>query len=359
MAFLGLDELAIWLIPISVAIFLVQQYAFYLVLLFVFYFVAVRLLENIPLGNLQNRPVVITGCDSGFGFGLSLKCLKNGMPVFSACFDEKGEKGLRAEAKKIPGGDKLLETFVLDVRSDESVNKAREFVEGKIAEKGYKGLWGLVNNAGIGDMRGWDDWQTPAVYQRFWEVNALGVIRTTHAFKHLIKRTKGRIVNVTSITGKVPMPTIGPYSVSKMAVGAYSDIIRAELCQWGIKVSVLEPGFFKTPQANPQASLEDSARVWERTPQNVKDEYGEEYAKWSNHIITDYLEYKCKPGAHLVVEAYYNALTSIFPRGRYQIGYDSIFQFTPFSYLPTRWQDWTFRYYTKYVARPPPTKVVY
>ena len=52
------------------------------------------------------------------------------------------------------------------------------------------GLWGLVNNAGIGDMRGWDDWQTPAIYERFWQVNTLGVIRATHAFKPLIKRVK-------------------------------------------------------------------------------------------------------------------------------------------------------------------------
>jgi hypothetical protein len=77
---------------------------------------------------------------------------------------------------------------------------------------------------------------------------------------------------------------------------------------------MLEPGFFKTPQANPQASMDDAARVWERTPQSVKDEYGEEYFKWSQNAITQYLEYKCKPGAPLVVEAYFNAITSIFPR---------------------------------------------
>lgn len=53
---------------------------------------------------------------------------------------------------------------------------------------------------------------------------------------------------------------------------------------------MLEPGFFKTPQANPQASMDDAARVWERTPQSVKDEYGEEYFKWSQRTITEYLE---------------------------------------------------------------------
>jgi len=352
-----LDELAIWLIPISIGIVLVQNFAIYLVALYCIYFVTVRTLEKIPLGRLSERPVLITGCDSGFGWGLTLKCLQAGMPVFAACFDDNGRKRLTEEASKIKDGEKLLETFTLDVRNEESVKKAKEFVESKL--QGYKGLWALVNNAGIGDARGWDDWQTPAMYQRFWEVNTLGPIRVTHAFKHLLKKTKGRVVNVGSITSKLPMPSIAPYSVSKMAVAAYSDAVRPELSQWGIKVCMLEPGFFKTPQANPQASMDDAARVWERVPQDVKEEYGEEYFKWSQRAITEYLEYKCKPGAHLVVEAYFNAITSIFPRCRYQIGYDSTFQFNTLAYLPVRWQDWIFRFYYKFIAKPPPFKAQY
>jgi len=352
-----IDELAIWLIPISIGIFLVQNYAFYLLTLYIIYFITVRTLEKISVGNLQDKPVLITGCDSGFGWGLTLKCLEAGMPVFSACFDDNGRKRLTEAASKIKDGEKLLETFTLDVRNDESVQKAREFVESKL--QGRKGLWAVVNNAGIGDMRGWDDWHTPGVYQRFWEVNALGPIKVTHAFKHLLKRTKGRIVNVGSICSKLPMPTIAPYSVSKMAVAAYTDALRAEISQWGVKVCMLEPGFFKTPQANPQVSMDDCARVWERTKQEVKDEYGEEYFKWTQRAITDYLEYKCKPGAHMVVDAYFNAITSVFPRCRYQIGYDSTFQFNTLSYLPCRWQDWIFRAYFKFVAKPPPHAVEY
>jgi len=353
------DELAIWLIPISIGIFLIKYYAIYLVSLYVIYFLVVRTLEKISVGNLQDKAVLITGCDSGFGWGLTLKCLENGMTVFSACFDDNGRKRLEEEASKIKGGAERLETFTLDVRNDESVQKAKDFVESKLESKGKKGLWAVVNNAGIGDMRGWDDWQTPAVYQRFWDVNALGVIKVTHAFKHLLKRTKGRLVNVGSICSKLPMPSIIPYSVSKMAVAAYTDAVRAELSQWGIKVAMLEPGFFKTPQANPQVSMDDAARVWERTPKSVKDEYGEEYFKWSQNAITEYLEYKCKGGAHLVVEAYFNAITSIFPRCRYQVGYDSTFQFNTLAYLPVRWQDWIFRFYFKFIAKPPKHQVEY
>ncbi|KAI6182268.1 hypothetical protein M3Y97_00361700 [Aphelenchoides bicaudatus] len=384
-----IDELAIWLIPISIAIFFVKFYAIYLVSLYIVYFVTVRALEKIQVSNLNEKAVLITGCDSGFGWGLTLRCLGAGMPTFSACFDDNGRRRLEEEASKIKNGKELLTTFTLDVRNDDSVQKAKDLVEKKLEGKPYK-LWAIVNNAGIGDnlkadcfkvissapdeyismitskygkrvfdMRGWDDWQTPAVYQRFWDVNALGVIKVTHAFKHLLKRSKGRVVNVGSICSKLPMPSIAPYSVSKMAVAAYTDCIRAELSQWDIKVSMLEPGFFKTPQANPQASMDDAARVWERTPQSVKEEYGEAYFKWSQNAITQYLEYKCKPGAPLVVEAYFNAITSIFPRGRYQIGYDSTFQFNTLAYLPVRWQDWIFRFYWKFIAKPPKHAVEY
>lgn len=166
-------------------------------------------------------------------------------------------------------------------------------------------------------------------------------------------------VNVGSICSKLPMPAIIPYSVSKMAVAAYTDGLRAELSQWGIKVCMLEPGFFKTPQANPQASMQDAGRVWERTPQSVKDEYGEEYFRWTQNALTEYLEYKCKGGAWKVVDAYFNAIVSIFPRCRYQVGYDSIFQFNTLSYLPCRFQDLIFRAYWKFIAKPPPFKANY
>ena len=353
------DELAIWLVPILVGIFIVQNWAYQLVALFATYFIVVRLLEKVTIGGLRTKPVLITGCDSGFGRDLTLKCVKEGMPVFAACFTEQGQKELAQEAAKFPGGEDLLETFNLDVRNEESVKQGREFVESKLKQFNAKGLWGLVNNAGIGDMRGWDDWQTPAIYERFWQVNTLGVIRATHAFKPLIKRVKGRIVNVSSICGKVPMPTLGPYSVSKYAVAAYNDVLRAEMAQFGVKVSCLEPGFFKTPQANPAVSMADAKGVWDRAPEDVKEEYGEEYFKWSQKLIADYLDYKCKPNTEWVVDAYYNALTSAYPRARYQVGYDSTFQFTPLSYLPTRWQDWLFRAYFTYVAGQPRTKVVY
>jgi len=350
-----LDELAIWLVPIVIGTLVVQYYAWELIGLYIAYFLTVRLLERIPVSNLKERAVVITGCDSGFGHGLTLMCLEHGMTVFSACFNEAGENGLKKDASHIPDATRNLHTFSLDVRSDESVQKAREVVEGVLAKRGI-GLWGIVNNAGIGDQRGWDDWSPPAQYERNWQVNTLGVIRVTHAFVDLLKKTKGRIVNVSSITGKFPMPAIGPYSVSKYAVAAYNDICRMEYANFGITVCILEPGFFKTPQANPNAAKDDITNVYNRLPQHKKDEYGEEYQHYTENLVAGYLDYKCKPTAHLVVEAYFNALTSAYPRRRYQIGYDSIFQFTPLSYLPSRVQDWLLRGYFMLVAKPPKTK---
>ncbi|KAI6229045.1 CRE-DHS-2 protein [Aphelenchoides fujianensis] len=349
----GLDELAIWLIPISVGILLIQSFAWYLVGAYIVYFITVRALETISVGKLEEKPVLITGCDIGIRMGIDVEMLGSGHARLLRL--ARRSCGMRpAKSRRAPT---LLTTFTLDVRNDESVNKARELVESKL--QGYKGLWGIVNNAGIGDARGWADWQTPAMYDRFWQVNALGPIRVVHAFRHLVKKTKGRIVHVTSICGKFPTPTLGPYSTSKMAVGGYSDVLRAEMALWGVKVCILEPGFFKTPQANPQVSIDDATRVWERTPQSTKDEYGNAWFEWSTKLISGYLEYKCKPGAEFVVDAYFNALTSVFPRCRYQIGYDSIFQFTPLSYLPTRWQDWLMRGYFTFVDKPPATKVQY
>jgi len=344
------DEYLIWLAVISVTLVFLHYWAFYLVLLWTVYFFVVRLLERIEIGDLANKPILISGCDSGFGHDLALKCLQNGMPVFAGCLTEKGIKEIGEEAKGIRNGEKLLRAFQLNITSDESVQKMRQIID----EAG-KGLFAVVNNAGIGDNRAFDDWQTPAMYQRFFDINTLGHIRVTHAVKDLIKESKGRIVSVASICAKVAMPTGGPYNVSKFAIAAYCDTIRVEMEQFGVHVSILEPGFFKTPQANPAAAEADVKMVWDRLPKKLQEEYGEHWLRFAQKLVAGYLGYKCKPQPHLVVDAYYNALTSAFPRRRYQIGYDAMFQFTTLSYLPTRIQQNVFYYYLKYWEKMPPT----
>ena len=83
-----------------------------------------------------------------------------------------------------------------------------------------------MNNAGIVGHFGNDDFLNVGDYQRVLDVNTLGVVRVTQAFKHLIKKSKGRIVTVASVYGRVPGPGVGPYVVSKFAVEAYCDAIR-------------------------------------------------------------------------------------------------------------------------------------
>lgn len=88
------------------------------------------------------------------------------------------------------------------------------------------GLWGLVCNAGVANVNAPDDWLNVDDYKSTAEVNAFGVIRTCQTFKPLIKKTKGRIVIITSVVGVFAPPALGPYTVSKYAAEAYADILR-------------------------------------------------------------------------------------------------------------------------------------
>ncbi|VDN31236.1 unnamed protein product [Cylicostephanus goldi] len=127
-------------------------------------------------------------------------------------------------------------------------------------------LWGVVNNAGIFSCYGPDDWTSLEDYKRAVDVNTFGVIRVTHAFKKYVKKAEGRIVTVTSVNGRLSSPGSGPYVVSKFGAEAYMDAIRQELYAMGVKVSILEPGIFRTPLINEKAMLDriESVGGWLR-----------------------------------------------------------------------------------------------
>ncbi len=87
-------------------------------------------------------------------------------------------------------------------------------------------LWAIVNNAGVGGRTMPDDFLNLDDYKSVFEVNIYGIIRMCQAFKPLLKRSEGRIINCASTAGRVICPGMGPYCVSKHCVEIYSDILR-------------------------------------------------------------------------------------------------------------------------------------
>jgi len=283
--------------------------------------------------------VFISGCDSGFGRLLALKLTSNGIPVFAGCFTKDGEEKLRDDAKGFNGA---LETVPLDVTSDDSCKEAAKIVKSKLVGS-EKYLWAVVNNAGVFSIFGPDDWTSTDDYQRAYDVNCLGVVRVTHAFKPLIKQSKGRIVTVTSVAGRVSTPCGAPYNAAKHAAESYMDTLRRELRLFGVSCHILEPGIFKTPLLDTKMHIDRVNHVWAKLSDEQKAEYGENYKdyfanKWNDsmhRLGTDRVDY--------VVDNYYHAITAKYPRLRYRCGWDSLLFYIPITYLPTELEDWIFR----------------
>uniref|UniRef100_A0A0R3RNY2 D-beta-hydroxybutyrate dehydrogenase, mitochondrial n=1 Tax=Elaeophora elaphi TaxID=1147741 RepID=A0A0R3RNY2_9BILA len=140
-------------------------------------------------------------------------------------------------------------------------------------------LWALVNNAGSFGVYGYDDWCTVQDYVKDLDVNTLGVIRLTHAFMPLLKESRGRLVAITSICGRLALPGIGPYTVSKFATEAYLNILRQEVREFGIHCAILEPGRFRTTLMDKKAMTDRINHAWNGLDSTRKAEYGGEAFK--------------------------------------------------------------------------------
>uniref|UniRef100_A0A1I7XLF6 BPTI/Kunitz inhibitor domain-containing protein n=1 Tax=Heterorhabditis bacteriophora TaxID=37862 RepID=A0A1I7XLF6_HETBA len=334
---------------------MIYLYVFLLpVVLSILYIITRFLWELLTVGDLSSKAVFITGCDTGFGRELAKKCAKNGFTVFAGCLTSEGEKSLKEECPL-----SILHTLPLDVTSEESIQEAKKYVESVLS--GSVKLWAVVNNAGIFSCYGPDDWLNIEDYKLSLEVNTLGVIRVTQKF---LKASKGRIVTVTSVNGRLSSPAAGPYVVAKFGTEAYMDSIRQELYHFDVKCSILEPGIFRTPLINEQAMLDRVNKVWSRLDEETKAEYGENF---KDYCGLKHIAFVCRGNRfhqiffsvgktwnktyismsstnfHHVVDNYYHALTAKYPRHRYYCGWDAKFLFVPLSLLPTWWVDFIIR----------------
>jgi NAD(P)-dependent dehydrogenase (short-subunit alcohol dehydrogenase family) len=186
-------------------------------------------------GSQQRGAVVVTGASSGIGEACARRLALLGFHVFAGV--RKAEDGERL-AREIPGVTPLR----IDVVDAGSIADAAASVEAKTGGR----LAGLVNNAGVAvpapiEHQPIDD------FRRQVEVNLIGQVAVTQAFLPRLRAARGRIVNVSSIGGKVAVPLLGAYAASKFGLEGFSDTLRRELRPWGIHVSVIEPGTIATP----------------------------------------------------------------------------------------------------------------
>uniref|UniRef100_A0A3Q2G9C4 Retinol dehydrogenase 1 n=1 Tax=Cyprinodon variegatus TaxID=28743 RepID=A0A3Q2G9C4_CYPVA len=281
--------------------------------------------DSYRFGGFTQKHVFITGCDSGFGNLLARQLDRKGFKVIAGCLTEKGASDLAAVTSP------RLKTLLLDVTDSASIRSAAEFVS---REVGQQGLWGLVNNAGRSVPVGPTEWMVLEDFTKVLDVNLIGVIDVTLQFLPLLKKAKGRVVNVASILGRLSLIG-GGYCLSKWGVEAFSDSLRRDMHHFGIKVSIIEPGFFKTAVTSLDLIEADLKRLWTRLPENVKDSYGATYLNDYMRMQGFSMNILRSPDISKVTWCMEHALTAQYPRTRYGAGWDAKFFWIPLSYLPS------------------------
>ena len=272
----------------------------------------------------ESRAVVVTGVSTGIGLGIARVLVRHGVHVFGSV--RRAEDGARVRAELGAG----FTPMVFDVTQADSIRASVPVVTQQL---GGRTLWGLVNNSGIA-IGG------PLIYQpldevrRVIEVNTIGALATTQAFAPLLGADRsrpgrpGRIVNISSVAGRLSAPFLGAYAASKRGLEGMSESLRRELMIFGIDVIVVNPGAIATP-------------IWDKAEMQGGDRYEKtEYAP----LLQRFLKRALLSGrsglpVESVGEVVWEALTTRRPRTFYPIMRNRLAAWTIPLALPSRFLD--------------------
>jgi NAD(P)-dependent dehydrogenase (short-subunit alcohol dehydrogenase family) len=270
------------------------------------------------------RSAVITGASTGIGRATALRLDAAGFRVFAGVRRETDGESLRGVASE------RLVPIRLDVTDAAGIEAAAKSVEAALAGAGIRGL---VNNAGIavGAVLEFVDVED---LRRQLEVNVVGVAAVTRAFLPLVRRGGGRIVNVSSDSGYLAGPFLGPYTASKFALEGMSDCLRRELRAWRIPVSVIQPGSIETPIWDKGRG--ETERVRSAIPEEGRRLYGQAFDTMQTYVSK--ASSRAIP-ADQVARAIEHALTAARPRTRYRVGRDATITRLLTRFLPDRAVD--------------------
>jgi NAD(P)-dependent dehydrogenase (short-subunit alcohol dehydrogenase family) len=263
--------------------------------------------------------VLVTGASKGIGEACALRLARAGYRVFA---------GVRAAAD----GERLraagLTPVPLDITDPGQVEAAARFVA---AETGAHGLAGLVNNAGIA-VAGPLEFLPVSALRHQLEINVIGQVAVTQAVLPALRRARGRIVFIGSVSGRSALPFTGAYAASKYALEAITDALRIELMPWGLHVSIVEPGVIATPIWDTSLALGEELIA--SMPPSAVELYGSRLDGLRKRALRG----RSGRDPDDVAQAVEHALSARRPRTRYLVGMDARLRIL-FLLLPTRLRD--------------------
>ena len=269
---------------------------------------------------------IVTGASTGIGAATARELAARGFHVLAGVRRDKD-----ADAIRQPD----IEPLILDITNSEHIRalgiRVQEDPQGRAVRA-------LVNNAGVGmnvpfEAITLDEWR------RLFEVNFFGHVAVTQTILPSLLRSKGRVINISSVGGKVAGPTYGPYASTKWALEAVSDSLRRELAPLGVRVVVIEPGGVRTEMPS-RAIAYAQAAASTMTP-----EMSERYAGLV-HAITAQTAAFTGPTSGVSAEAaaavIVKAVTAKRPSARYIVGRDAALLTLLARILPDRILDFVF-----------------
>jgi len=268
------------------------------------------------------KAVIVTGTSAGLGKSIALHLDKLGYKVY-------------AGVRKLTDGEELkkqsssnLQPVIIDVTDENSIISAKELIEKEIHN--YSSL-ALVNNAGVA-FGSPVETLTNSLLRFEMEVNYFGVISVILKFLPILREKNGRIINISSISGRSSMPFNGTYCASKFALEAITDALRLELKPWKISISNILPGDIKT-EIWAKAITDIDKRSAEWTPEAIKL-YGP-----TIEFMKDNIRKVKGSSPDIISKAVEKLLKSSNPKVRVYIGRNVWFYYF-LEKLPTKLRDW-------------------
>ena len=242
------------------------------------------------------KAVLVTGASSGIGLRITETLASNGFYVYAGARKA-------ADLEKLNAMDNVS-SVRLDVTVDEDIDAAVAFVE-----KQGRGLWGVVNNAGVARHSSLQSGDESDIRFTF-DVNVFGPYRVNQAFLPLLLESNGRTSIIGSINGFIPNASDGGYAASKFAAEGYTDSLALELAETGVHVAIVEPGSYKSRIRDKYVA---KALATESGADNAIDDEArkrlQEFAE-SNEAMKDPLE---------VAQAVLHLMSSDTPKRRYMV----------------------------------------